>query len=300
MLGTAPEEVAKPPLAGINTLTGVIAVSGQQPYEAARRLRTTEALSEMFRRLGYEFDLVLAGETDVPRLFLVGLPGDLKDIREVGLRKKLFFKAVLPLVLQVNEETLRDRRRLWNLHVQRSLGRKLGPIDRLWLRVMADRYEVKRNIIDTLLRRVDIIPPSLALAQAAEESGWGTSRFVREGNAVFGQWTFSETGNLIPARRDDDKEHKIKTFPSLLDSVRAYARNLNSHPAYRKLRRVRHGLRLTGEPLEGLVLVENLENYSERGEKYVETIRNLIKTNNLHRLDDARLHDGLPAPRPLI
>jgi Bax protein len=177
---------------------------------------------------------------------------------------------------------------------------KTGPADRLWLMVMAERYGFERVSIEALLKRVDIIPPSLALAQAAEESGWGTSRFVREGNAVFGQWTYSNTGSLVPSRRDVGKKHRVRTFNSLLDSVRAYAHNLNTHRAYGKLRQLRNSLRLKGEPVEGLLLVDNIKSYSQRGEKYVKDIRNLIKGNNLHRLDDARLHDGMLKPRSLI
>ena len=166
--------------------------------------------------------------------------------------------------------------------------------------VMSERYGVKKNPLETLLKLVDIIPPSLALAQAAEESGWGTSRFVREGNAVFGQWTFSSAGSLVPADRDENKKHKIRAFPNLLDSVRAYALNLNTHAAYRQFRKVRSDLRLKGAPLDGLLLVDYLKRYSQRGQKYVEAIRALIKVNQLYRFDDARLRDGKSAPRSLI
>jgi len=287
-------------MAGIDTLTGVFDVDDVDLVHRLQRLKTTGALSEKFDKLGYDLDRVRAGNATVPRLFLASLPGDIRNIREARLRKSLFFKSVLPLVLQANEEIMRDRRRLWNIHFQQSLDKKLGPADRLWLMVMAERYNVKRGDIDTLLKRVDIIPPSLALAQAAEESGWGTSRFIHEGNAVFGQWTFSESGNLVPARRDDGQVHRIRAFSSLLDSVRAYARNLNTHGAYREFRRQRHALRLKGAPLDGLLMVDNLKSYSQRGEKYVETIRTLIETNNLHRLDDARLRDEKPGPRSLI
>lgn len=287
-------------MAGIDTLLGVFSVDDIDLAHRLQRLKTTGALSKKFKKLGYDLDRVRAGNAAVPRLFLASLPGDIKNIRETRLRKSLFFKSVLPLVLQANEEILRDRRRLWNIHFQRSLDRKLGPADRLWLMVMAERYGVKRGDIDALLKRVDIIPPSLALAQAAEESGWGTSRFAREGNAVFGQWTFSDSGNLVPAQRDDGKVHRIRVFSSLLDSVRAYARNLNTHGAYREFRRQRHALRSKGAPLDGLLMVDNLRSYSQRGEKYVETIRVLIETNNLHRLDDARLRDGESGPRSLI
>jgi Bax protein len=287
-------------MAGIDTLTGVFSVSAVERYHRLSRMKTSGALSKTFKQLGYDLDRVRSGETAVPRLFLASLPGDIRHIRETSARKSLFFKTVLPLVLQVNEEILRDRRRLWNLHFQTSLGMKTGPADRLWLMVMAERYGFERVSIEALLKRVDIIPPSLALAQAAEESGWGTSRFVREGNAVFGQWTYSNTGSLVPSRRDVDKQHRVRTFNSLLDSVRAYAHNLNTHRAYGKLRQLRNSLRLKGEPVEGLLLVDNIKSYSQRGEKYVKDIRNLIKGNNLHRLDDARLHDGMPKPRSLI
>jgi len=287
-------------MAGIDTLTGVFSVSAVERYHRLSRMKTSGALSKTFKQLGYDLDRVRSGETAVPRLFLASLPGDIRHIRETSARKSLFFKTVLPLVLQVNEEILRDRRRLWNLHFQTSLGMKTGPADRLWLMVMAERYGFERVSIEALLKRVDIIPPSLALAQAAEESGWGTSRFVREGNAVFGQWTYSNTGSLVPSRRDVGKQHRVRTFNSLLDSVRAYAHNLNTHRAYGKLRQLRNSLRLKGEPVEGLLLVDNIKSYSQRGEKYVKDIRNLIKGNNLHRLDDARLHDGMPKPRSLI
>lgn len=278
-----------PKMAGIDTLTGVMSGNADDRFAHAELLKSPGVLTETFRQLGYDLDSVGAGKAEVPRLFLASLPGDLKEVPETHVRKSLFFQAVLPLVLQANEEILRDRRRLWNIHYQQSLGQKPGPADRLWLKVMAERYDVKKSGIEALLKRVDIIPPSLALAQAAEESGWGTSRFVRDGNAVFGQWTFSETGSLVPAKRDNGKSHKIKAFSSLLDSVRSYVHNLNTHAAYRQMRRVRQGLRLIGAPLEGLLLAENLKSYSQRGGEYVETIKVLIKTNNLHLLDDARL-----------
>ncbi|MDA1088815.1 MAG: glucosaminidase domain-containing protein [Proteobacteria bacterium] len=287
-------------MAGIDTLIGFFSVESDDRQHRLQRLKTTVALSETFNQLGYDLDLVRSGEAAVPRLFLASLPSDIKNIREAGLRKSLFFQTLLPLVLQANEELLRDRQRLWKLHFQQSLGQKPGPADRLWLMVMSERYGVKKNLIETLLKRVDIIPPSLALAQAAEESGWGTSRFVREGNAMFGQWTFSKTGNLVPTERDEDKKHKIRAFPNLLDSVRSYALNLNTHAAYRGMRKVRSGLRLNGAPLDGLLLVDNLKNYSARGEKYVQGIRALIESNNLHRFDDARLRDGNSGPRSLI
>ena len=296
----APEKAA---VAGIDTLTGAVSVRAVKRPLKLPPLKTVEVLSVTFQQLGYDLERVRTGEVGVPRLFLAALPGDIKDIRESRVRKTLFFKTVLPLVLQANEEILRDRRRLWKLHLRLSSNQKLRAEDRLWLMMISERYGVKQGDVTSLLKRVDIIPPSLALAQAALESGWGTSRFVREGNAVFGQWTFSKAGNLAPARRDKDKLHNIRAFSNLLDSVRAYARNLNTHRAYRQFRRARYDFRLRGAPLDSLLLVENLKNYSQRGQEYVGTIRVLIESNKLRRLDDARLREAiltLPWPHLIV
>ncbi len=278
-------------MAGIDTLTGVFSASAIEREHRRSLWKTSGGLSEIFQQLGYELDRVRSDKTAVPRFFLASLPGDIIKIREVSVRKALFFRTMLPLVLQVNEEILRDRRRLWFVQFQIKLGKRPGPEDRLWLIGLAERYGLKKVSIPALLKRVDVIPPSMALAQAAKESGWGTSRFVREGNAVFGQWTFSEIESLLPSKRDNNKQHRVRAFSSLLESVRAYTHNLNTHRAYDKLRSVRKIIRQKGTPLEGLLLVENIKNYSELGEKYVRDIRNLIESNNLHRLDDARLHE---------
>jgi len=257
-------------------------------------------LYRTFIQMGYDLELVASGETDVPRVFLASMPVDIGKMRETDKRKRLFFKAVLPLVLQVNEEIIKDRRRLNELRDARSSGQTLGPIDRLWLIVMAERYKTERGDLDSLLRRVDVIPPSLALAQAAEESGWGSSRFVREGNAMFGQWTQASSANaIVPKERDAGLTHRIRAFDSLLQSVRAYARNLNTHRAYRHLRTLRKQLRRNGLPLDGAVLAARLESYSERGERYVKALRAIIATNKLRRFDAVQLID-VPGGRPSI
>ncbi len=257
------------------------------------------ALSSVLPRgLDYDLDAVDAGEKTVPRLILASLPENLAGMRENSRRKAFFFKAVLPLILQVNEETLKDRRRLWSLRYQASLGRSLSATDRLWLAMMSERYKDKKTTggvtgkLTRLLLKVDIIPPSLALAQAAEESGWGGSRFAREGNAIYGQWTWNSEDGLTPLDREEGKTHKIRIFSSILDSVRAYVHNLNTHRSYQGLRETRAVLRRIGAPLDGMVLAGRLGGYSARGLKYVETIRALIDANNLRRLDDARLQDA--------
>lgn len=274
---------------GSEILLDGVAVRALQRKHVAKNLHTADILDRTFTQMGYDLDRIGTGETKVPRVFLASMPGDIGKVRESKKRKALFFKTVLPLVLQVNEEVQRDRERLATLIAAQKRGEKAGPVDRLWLIVMAERYKTKRGDINALIGRVDIIPPSLALAQAAEESGWGTSRFVREGNAMFGQWTTSQSTGLVPKKRDAGKTHKIRTFKSLLHSVRAYARNLNTHRAYRHLRRARLELRQQGKPLSGLRLTKQLTSYSERGEEYVKTLRTIIGVNRLVHLDDARL-----------
>ena len=261
---------------------------------------TARALSDTFDTLGYDLDSVFSGDDRVPRIFFASLPPDLAEIREVAVRKAIFFKTVLPLILQVNEEILAERKRVWDLRYGMRLGQRLDAIDRLWLAGRFDRYGVAPGDVGGLLVRMDIIPPSLALAQSAEESGWGTSRFVREGNALFGQRVFSDDRHMTPARRDHGKTHSIKSFGAIIDSVRGYVANLNTHLAYAGFRRDRAAMRAGGRPIDGMTLAGQLTRYSERGAVYVKTIRSIMSVNRLRRLDHARLHDGKPGGEPAI
>lgn len=280
---------AAEPERSMGDLIDMDVASGDTDIGPTDVVASASSLSDAFGRMGYKLDSVIEGSQPVPRLFLSSLPNDLSQVAENSERKEIFFRSVLPLVLQANEEILADRRRLWKLRYQTRLGQKAGPADRLWLQVMGEMYRVKRGDIDALLTRIDIVPPSLALAQAAEESGWGTSRFVREGNAMFGQWTFSSKKGLVPTDREEGKTHKVRAFDSLIDSVRAYALNLNSNRAYRELRRERAQLRRNGNAIDGRILAGTLKRYSQRGEAYIVGLRGLIDSNGLSSLDDARL-----------
>ena len=250
---------------------------------------SAKALHKTFKRMGYQLDKVKSNTQLVPRVFLSSLPSDLSQVPENEQRKAIFFKALLPLVLQVNEEILDDRSHLWKLRYQTALGEKLNAADRLWLRVMTERYKVKHGDIDSLFSRIDIVPTSLALAQAAEESGWGASRFAREGNAMFGQWARATSKGLVPLKRDKGKSHKVQSFDTLIDSVRAYALNLNTHRAYKGFRKTRQITRRSGGAIDGRILAGKLNKYSERGSDYVVSLRNLIDRNGLVLLDGARL-----------
>ena len=265
------------------------------PMVASDESSDSQSLAASFQEMGYHLDRVREEGALVPRVFLARLPDDLHLVPEISLKKTVFFQTTLPLVLKENERILADRYRLHKLKADIAMGRKLAATDRLWLTVLAERYKGKDENLDVLLQRVDVIPPSLAMAQAAEESGWGTSRFAQAGNALFGQWTTTSDKGLIPEDREEDASHKIKSFATLSQSVSAYMRNLNTHRAYRELRQERAHLRRAGEPLDGRALAGTLTRYSERGSKYIGNIQSIIDANGLRALDDARLIDVQPS-----
>ncbi len=245
-------------------------------------------------RLSGRFDLakVRAGLAEVPRLFQSRLPPELPRLTHVAARKRAFIETLLPLLLRANQRILAIRERLAGTLVHLSKHGALDNADMDWLVELADEFEVtlsERRAISELMRRVDVVPPSLALAQAAEESGWGTSRFALQGNAVFGQRTWTKGAGIVPKRRDPGKRHEVKAFADLRQSVAAYVRNLNTHPAYARLRAERAALRRRGAPLAGDVLAGALDKYSERGAEYVDTIRRIIRVNQLDQFDAARL-----------
>ncbi|MEK7244729.1 MAG: glucosaminidase domain-containing protein [Pseudomonadota bacterium] len=249
------------------------------------------SLAEAFGQLGYELNAVADGAAGVPRLLLAALPHDLAEVPETAERKNIFFRAVLPLVLRVNEEILAERKKLLDIRARLRAHHHVAQAERLWLQAMAERYETTPGDVEQLVKRVDIVPPSLALAQAAEESGWGSSRFVREGNALFGQWTTVDDGHQLPLARDEGRTHRVAGFASLLDSTRAYARNLNSHRAYREFRDVRAAARAEGRTPDGFDLAGKLGRYSQRGAAYVNRLRGLIVVNGLRELDGAKLEE---------
>lgn len=250
---------------------------------------STGKLWDLFRDIGYEIDGVrIHGE--VPRLFLASLPQDLRHQQRVDLRKNTFIKSTLPLILHVNELILQDRERVISLRDQAAAGQPIGQRDGLWLEETADRYGAKNADPAVLLKHVDVIPPSLAISQAAEESGWGTSRFAREGNALFGQRAYAaHKKGIVPKKRPDGKSFRVRAFDHLIDGVKSYAHNLNSHPAYRDFREARAKMRAEAGDIDGYRLAGSLLRYSERGADYIKTIRIIMRANALQVFDDAKL-----------
>ncbi len=252
------------------------------------KIGSTQALAEYFDTIGFN----VAANPDVlqaiPRIRFTHVPRNWHQETTVDLKKSVFFRAVASAILQVNETILANRTRLLGLDLAH-----LAPADSQWLAHMMQRYKVSdqptgftSDDVARLIRRMDAIPPSLALVQAAIESGWGSSRFAREGNALFGQWT---TGEGIKAQ---ESEARLAAFETPGDSVAAYCLNLNTHQSYRHFRRAREEMRRTGKSLDGMELAGYLDRYSEKGLEYTDLLKTMIRRDGLEIADTARLAQG--------
>ncbi len=221
---------------------------------------------------------------------------DFTDFKAGDERKAAFFSYFLPLIKQHNEELLTVRQELSELNDNRD---QLSFFERLKARKLAEHYEVEDFSIENpddwnlLLKRIDIVPPSLALAQAANESAWGTSRFATQGNNFYGHWCYEEGCGLVPKARENGASHEVAEFESAQESVEKYMHNLNHHPAYADLRSIRASLRQQDQPITGLKVISGLESYSERGDKYIEELSAMIRFNELGRYDSGQQYDLL-------
>lgn len=250
---------------------------------------STKDLQNNFARVDYRLAEVREGRAQVPRLYVTGLPRDLDNLSSVDDKKRAFLRSVLPLVLLANQEIENKRAHMLELLERQEAGDVLDAEAQAWLEELARQYGVEDGSPDALKRRVDVLPVSLALAQAIVESGWGTSRFAVEGNALFGQRTWGESAKtLIPAK---DRSVRVRAFEDLMDSVRAYMHNLNTHPAYKEFRRHRAKTVARKDTIDGYDLAASLEDYAEIN-NYVEKLRGLIRSNRLQELEKARLDNG--------
>lgn len=243
------------------------------------------ALDHEFGKFSYTWPPT-GTEPMVPPIEVTQLPGDLHKM-VVKTKKSVFFRTLLPLVVAENDRIESQREWIISRFEQ-------GPVDLSTpegkaLARIAKKYRVKGDLNDEatrekLLVKVDTIPVGLVLAQAAKESGWGTSRFALQGNSLFGEWTWSKGGGLTPEKRDEGARHSVRAFPDLRASVRSYMHNLNMGFAYGKLRAMRAEMRRNGEHLDSVKLAGGLVRYSQRGEAYVREIRQMITYNGLDRL----------------
>ena len=257
---------------------------------------SAEALDRLHESIGFDLAAVRAGSAHVPQVVMADVPDDLQSVASVDRRKAIFIRAVLPAILFANERIREQRRFLETVRDAVNGDEPLSDAERERLERLAACYGTKATEIDKLIRRVDVVPPGLGLAQAAIESGWGTSRFARQGNALLGQRTTGGTG-LVPTGLENPN-FRVHSFDHVLAGVMAYAKNLNSHPAYRHFRAVRAAMRDRSEAPNSDSLVGTLRRYSERGSAYIRDLRSIIRANDLDAFDDARLKEEAPPAQP--
>ena len=244
---------------------------------------SASTIKQLFEDTGYNLKDVRKKKLVKP-VALTLLPEEIKMIENSKKRKEFFIQIVLPLIIKENNNIRKDRKTLFNI-INKSNNSKA---EKKWLEKKYKQYGVRFKDLSTLKIRIDEIPVSLAIAQAAKETGWGTSRFAQEGNALFGQWTWSGEG-LKPKEADENKGHKVMKFNVLQASVRAYQRNLNTHSSYKAFRKARAELRDLDKPLDSIVLSKYLNKYAETGNQYVEVLQKIILQNKLKDFDDAKL-----------
>lgn len=258
------------------------------PSEINRFEKLWDALRRLPRPVIYAAALTVVLILALAVRYQVTRPPGLTDLPpfdhpETSAMKAAFFDFLRPIARYHNERVAEDR--AWLLEAAEK--NSLGWFDRRRLQRLAEQYRVDLEEMDRdaamamLKRRVDIVPESLLLIQAAKESGWGRSRFAREGNTLFGERCFEEGCGIVPDARLEEAAHEVASFPTVYASVGSYIRNLNTHPEYAEFRRARQQLRDNGEELSGVVLAEHLGRYSERGDVYVQEIVSMIRQNDL-------------------
>jgi uncharacterized FlgJ-related protein len=272
-----------------------------KPTDEVVPCRNSKDVFALFDRLGYTQKAWQSGIHEIPRVYLADVPDTWRERSAKDLspqdKKRLFFRVFAPLVLRINELILEDRVRANELTERLAQGQSVTPDDQVWLTELAVKYKVlestseqlDRNAFAELLMRVDIIPPSLALAQAATESGWGTSRFAEQGNALFGQWAWGKGLKPTEQRTSEVGDQRIAAFGSTAQATYSYALNINTEHAYRDFRLKRAVLRRQKQRISGPVLAETLLHYSERGQRYVDDLKALMRQNQLDDVDDAYL-----------
>ncbi len=259
-------------------------VKNSSKYATVDYISQAREMIDIFKKYNFTIDSFIKDQS-ANLIIFSSLPKDFMDINSVSERKNLFINTLLPIAFIENLKILDDRKKIldwWSQSNGETYQREFWPN---WLYDVSDKYDYEGSNIGELLMRVDIVPLSLALAQAAIESGWGTSRYLREGNALYGQYTFDKKLGLKPQDRDKNKNFYVRKFINLSDSTRSYLKNINTHNAYVKFRQERGTLRMNGDSLKGLSLVKFLDNYSERRAEYVSDIKTIIETNNFMKFD---------------
>ena len=252
------------------------------------KLDDDENVTKRFAAYGYNLSEIKQGNASVPNIYLENLPRELKTMQDADVKKELFISALLPPILKVNEYIIYERNKLQDIIRSIEINGQASANDLYWLRRKMIRYRMDEFNIEELYSRMNIIPPSLALTQAAIETGWGSSRFAQEANALYGQWTWNDEDGVIPLGREEGKTHSIKKFDNLISAVESYALNLNTHEAYEDFRYERSKFTRV-ENIDVRSLLVTLIFYSELGYEYIDNLNSIIRINDLNQFDQARL-----------
>ncbi len=268
--------------------------NGLKTYNASK----VKSVQTHFKSVSYDLADVIKYRQAVPSIQPDSIPKDLGEIYDVRIRKKIFLSMMLPLALKINDDIAKQRLQLKSIIQSYQGTGKITATQQAFISQLVMEYGVRKtknlekttnlektkNLekkLNTLWLHVDTLPVSLILAQGAIESGWGSSRFAVNGNALFGQWTWEKGAGIIPLGRDEGKTHSIKKFSSPYNSMKAYVRNINRNSAYEKLRLLRGDLRNLNKAVSGNALAETLNKYSQEREEYVRKLQVIIKSNNL-------------------
>ena len=252
-------------------------------------------IQSLFDCVDYHWDTMHRG---VPDIELQSFPADIGLMHNVQQKKHLFFMSLLPMVISQNNKIVKQRQILQQIFIKYDQLGKLTNKQNQWLIKLGKQYRCaveplnNSTVRQKLLRRVDTVPAALVIAQAANESAYGSSRFSQQGNNIFGEWTFTPGTGLVPLDRADGHTYEVRVFNTLRDSIQSYFNNLNTHTAYKQLRAIREMMRTNDQPLAAQKLAEGLINYSTRRGEYVAEIQTMINYNRLSRLSELELRNG--------
>jgi len=257
-------------------------------FLSAQGFESWKQLEIYFKKNNFDPFTITEQELDFLPI-LSSLPSDFDQLQDVKLKKKLFYLITLPIIHESNRLILEDREMIINIEkkfLRKTLNEnEVNETVRLAVKYKLDYSTIDLKLFRDLKQRINIIPVSLALAQAIVESGWGQSRFALEGNALYGQWTTNEQKGIIPEDRDEDKTHAVRKFENLQQSVQAYMHNINTHRAYysfRVVRRIAERVQYT-DPISAKV--KFLAAYAEIGQEYVDKLELIIESNKLREFD---------------
>lgn len=245
---------------------------------------SARTIISLFEEENYNLKDIRQGKAVDP-VFLSKLPTGIANIDNIGDRKKLFIKVILPLVIYENNKILEDRNYLNQISSEKSLSKQ----ETVWLDKKLKEYKVKAGDIEELKKRMDVIPPSLAIAQAAYETGWGTSRFAMEGNSLYGARTWKKGKGIVPNDRGEEQKFEVLSFKIIRASISSYKKNLNTHQSYNEFRKARAIQRKEKNRVFGLELSQYLNKYSEIGDVYVQRLKKIIEQNSLTDFDESVL-----------